>query len=225
MTSKSLKYWSKMWLETVGLSLGVALVIVVLQLGGSIDFSESVKEVVVAQLAMFPYYLFTVAAFVIALTCVGYCQVYFSTLVSMNATRKEAAFGILGVVAAVIGFVILITVVIWNVIPGAASSSGKKALLLFAGALFLTSALFLILAFVMVRWGKIGSIIFMMISVLIGAGAGFCAGMGVFGNLVDMIKGLLTKFDLWWTLAIGLGAYVLTGLFILVNTRKLEVRA
>lgn len=89
MTSKSLKYWSKMWLETVGLSLGVALVIVVLQLGGSIDFSESVKEVVVAQLAMFPYYLFTVAAFVIALTCVGYFQVYFSTLVSMNADRKS----------------------------------------------------------------------------------------------------------------------------------------
>ena len=224
MTKRSLKYWLVNWLETIGVSVGIALLVVLFQLGGSIDFTSGVKDAILIQISLFPYYLFAVAAFVIMMTSVGYFQVYFSTLVSMNATRKEVAGGILGVIAANIVTVILMTAIIWKIVPGDIASGGNKFLVLFAGILFLAAAVSLVIGLVIVKWGKVGGIIFMLVCVLCGACAGFFAASGMFGKLVDLIISLLLKFDLWWTLVAGLAAYALAGLFIIMCTRKMEVR-
>lgn len=224
MTAKRVNYWIVNWLQMIGLSVGFALVFGLLQMGGNVGLSDAWKEVMLVQISVFPYYLFVASAFVIMMIGMGFFQAYFSTLVSMNATRKEVAYGILGTVAAAVFAIVLMAAVIWKLVPGDISADGSSLLILFAGILFFTAAICLLVGFVVVKWGTIGGIIFFVFCVLIGGGAGFCAASGVMGDLKELVINLLTKFDLWWTLVIGVGAYVLIGWFIIMNTRKLEVR-
>lgn len=227
MTAKSFKYWVINWLQMLGITIGVSLLIVLLQLGGSIDFSQDIKVteiILMVQIGVFPYYMFFVSAFVIMMIGMGYFQVYFSTLVSMNVTRKEVAGGIIGTVAATIVAVIFIAAIIWKIVPGDIASDGYELLGLCAGILFLTAGVSLVIGLIVVKWGRIGGIIFFVMCVVIGGFAGGLAGSGLFDKALEMAKLFLLKYNFWWTMGIGLVVYVLSSVFIIVNTRKMEVR-
>lgn len=218
---KNLKFWGKNWLKTLGISAGTALLLSFFYGTGVSDFGNGeIKETMMLQINIYPYYLMIAGAFIILMVPINYYKTYFPLLVSMNCTRKEAARWIVFVVGAAVLSIVVVAAAVWKILPGEISSSGMQVLPLMAGALLIDGAVSLLLGCVNAKWGWIGTVAIVFISAAIGMLIGLtAAGMKwPFELLVGF------KFHFYIVTGIGVVLYLMSGIFSIMVTRKLEVR-
>lgn len=223
MTMKSIGFWGRLCMECLGLSAGGALVWLLFMRAGSGTLFRTEGEGLAGGFALYPYYLIMVGAVLAAVMGMSYFQVYLPVVLSMNATRKSIARGIVGCMTGIVVCVLLISLVVWYLVPGDISASGRRLLPLFTGALFLIAALGLLFGTVALRWGRIGTILAAIMCALAGAGAGMTVGLsekGIMEFVMDAAKG---EFKL--AAVGGVILYAAVGIFVSRSLRKVEVRA
>ncbi len=218
VSGRSLRFWGENWLETMGISLGAALVLMLFW--GFGKSYENMQEMA----AMYGYYLIAAGGFIVFLVGVTYYQTYFSLLVSMNATRKQVARDILINVAAMILGVTVLAALVWTVVPGELSEKGLELLPLLGGVLFIAAAFCVALGTIIAKWGKVGMIIFAVVCVLIGG----CAGSSVAflgGEILETLEKIKISESIFRIVAAaGVLLYAAAGIFSVTATRKTEVR-
>lgn len=219
---RKFKFWGSYWLECLGISAGAALIMIFMYGIGSSDPGHGgIGNMFMEELALYPYYLVITGAFIILIVTINYYQLYFSILVSMNCTRKQAAGEVLLATTATILGIAALAAALWLFLPGDIAADGIKILPLLAGLLFIDAALAVVMGIVTVRWGKIGMIIMVLVCTLAGGLAGAWTVLGD-ARLFDLIGNL--QFNFYAVLGIGIGLYLAAGVFSVAATRKLEVR-
>ncbi|MDO4305485.1 MAG: hypothetical protein Q4C77_01510 [Eubacteriales bacterium] len=223
MTMRSVKFWGRLCMECLGLSLGAALVWLLFVGAGSGELFGTAGEILAGVLSLYPYYLLIVGAVLTAVMGMTYFQVYFPVVLSMNATRKSIARGIVGCMAGLVVGLLLISSAVWRLVPGEISSSGWGLMPLFTGILFLIAALGLLLGAVAARWGKVGMIMAGIMCALVGAGAGMTVALSDKG-IIEFVTSIADG-DFKLLAAAGVVLYLAAGVFVSRSLRKLEVRA
>lgn len=220
-----LQFWCESWLETIALILAVAICIYLfLSFGKS---AGSAQDKLKEFLMIFPYYIMMTGMFGVFLVGIGYFQTYFQLLLSMNSTRKRILGNILVHLALMQLSILGIMGLIWKLVGGDAADAGISLLPFLTGSMFLAAACSVLLGTVMIRWGKIGMILFMLICTLIGGCAGVCAvsiSAEQVSKWVQMLIGMSESVLSCGVAAAGVIGYLLAGLFAAVMTRKIEVR-
>lgn len=222
----SLNFWGKNCLESIGISLaGAALLFLFFGMGRGIYKAGDGVEI----LALVPYYIFLAGGFCGLMLVVGYFQLYFPILISMNVTRKKIVGGILLCQIVMLAVLVGISGLIWRLIPGDISSGGLRILPMLIGILLLAAAFCIALGAVIVRWGKIGTVIFAALAALIGAAAGMSVAMlagsdSDFWMEIVKLSGTAEGGFVRIILAAGILFYAAAAIFSAVITRKVEAR-
>ncbi len=218
MWKRSVKYWSRNCLESIGVCMVASLVLMLFFAGGSIRFEDAFQFMCI----LYPFYLILTGALYLMIVSVSYFRSYLPMLISMNATRRRAVLGIILHQGIVLLLLLALSAFLWMV-PAGNEAGSAELLLAIAGGMLLTEALGILLGAVSARWGKIGGLITAILCMVTG---GLCgAGVALLGKekAGAMIIALLDS-STWWLLILGLTSYVLAGIFALVITRKIEVR-
>lgn len=226
MRMRNLKFWGSNFLQSMGIALGMTLVMLLFYGMGQ---NMSAKTRLLVGLGVLPYYLFMSGAISIMMIIIGYFQMIFSVLISMNATRSSVNKGIFFSEAAVIVTITALGALIWKVMPGDIASDGIKILPLLCGILFAMTGAGMILGAIIMKWGKFGAIIATIVFLAIGGvgGAGFA--LTVSSDMVKAFQVLGNIFAdgrtiVWTVLAAGVIIYIISGIFTALVTRKMEVR-
>lgn len=219
-----LKYWSIQVTEIVACSIGLAAAMMVLQM-----FTSNANAMLegVTWVFLSPVYLLIMGAITVMISGITVFQTYFPVLVSMNVTRKGAAGGIVLVQGVSSLVVLLLAAVIWSF---AAKLSGEDIggmMALSAGLFFMVAAVGILFGTVVIRWGKIGIFLMILIFMVVGAVVGVSVAM--FGNdrFLYMQKFLLEDAagnNFLPVLLAGALVYAASGVFAVFATRKAEVR-
>lgn len=216
MLMRSLKFWGQGALEGIGITVIAALAILLFLL------MSGTEKAIMPALSMC---MLGAGCVAVLLLVIGYFQVYISMLVSMNVTRKMVITGLLAsVTATVLGNVGMITLC-QILIPGKFSAENVGMITLSAVILFIVSAVSIILGGVMVKWGKVGSVLVGVISGIIGGcvGAGFVIAGEVdnepFAELFMLMGDNYTVFAV-----IGVIVYAAAAIFAAYAVKKMEVR-
>lgn len=219
-----LKYWSIQVTEIVACSIGLAAAMMVLQM-----FTSNANAMLegVTWVFLSPVYLLIMGAITVMISGITVFQTYFPVLVSMNVTRKGAAGGIVLVQGASSLVVLLLAAVIWSF---AAKLSGEDIggmMALSAGLFFMVAAVGILFGTVVIRWGKIGIFLMILIFMVVGAVAG--VSVATLGNdrFLHMQKFLLEDAagnNFLPVLLAGALVYAASGVFAVFATRKAEVR-
>lgn len=219
MVMRSLKFWGIYTIEGIGIAVGIGLLLYFYLL---LQMPEGLVKGFFENLALYPYYLLVAGSFYVMMYVMSCFQVYYSLLVSMNVTRKAVVLGIVASTGIVVAALSLIMWVIWKLVPGAVSRSGLGNFHLFSGILFLVTGVMLLLGAVIVKWGKIGTIVTMLIA---GIGGG-CMGASVAMMGEDMTEILLkiAEHNFVIVFVVGVAVFAAAGGFIMAVSRKLEVR-
>lgn len=218
MWKRSIKYWGRNCLECMGASMGFAFVMMLFFAGGSIRFEGAFQFICI----LYPFYLILAGGLYLMIGGVSYFRSYLPMLIAVNATRRRAVLGIIFHQGSLLLLLLALSAFLWMV-PGGNESGTAELLLAIAGGMLLTAALGILLGAVSARWGKIGGVITGILCMVTG---GLCgAGVALLGKekAGAMIIALLDSSS-WWLLILGLAGYILTGIFALVITRKIEVR-
>ena len=225
--SRTLSFWGRSCMEGLGISLagGAILLIFMAFVQG---FFESIDNISFL-LSLSPYYLLVSGGFCVLAMTIGYFQVYFPVLLSMNAIRKHITLGIFLFETGMIAALILLCALIWTVVPGDISQSGMKALPLLCGLLLTGAAFGTILGAVIARWGKIGVLIFIGFMFVIGGIGGALVAILCFTNIeflrhFSQITGNIELRFIWIILAVGIVLYAASGLISYLITKKAEAR-
>lgn len=211
----NLKFWSKFVLEGLGIAAGLALVFLVFQFFrlDTASFGELAS--------LYPFYLFIIGAFTVMLMVSGCFQTMFSVLMSMNVTRKALVTGMLLSEAAMILIINLAAFGIWQLFSSDIAEGGMKILPLMLGAMFAVSSIATVIGAAGLKWGKLGVVLSMGLYVILGAGLGFTfAVTGGNGSLMEVMAGL----ELEWASAVGVVLFLISGVFVYMSARKMEVR-
>lgn len=222
---KNVKFWGRNCLECLGLSAGAAFILTLfLGVGNREIGNGGIREMALMEFSLYPYYLIIAGAFAILIVTISYFQLYFSILLSVNVTRKSIAGGIWISTLAVILFILAAAGTLWAILPGDLSKSGIRILPLMAGVLFIEGALVIALGVVITKWGKTGMIILTVIGMVIG---GVCGAAAVLSGKITVkmqnLQGMV--FDFYPVLiVVGVVLYLLSGIFLVMGTRKLEAR-
>ena len=169
----NVKYWGRMWLEYMGAVMGIALALMLFFAGGRVIYpGDGINGIWKTICVFYPAYLVLSAFFIFSIGTISSFQTYLPVLVSLNATRRESVWGILGYNA---GGVMAITAVIalfW-MMPSSEVGNVTELLLLISGILLMFSGASVLMGAVVGRLGKKGVIIFII----------FCAVFGgIFGG-------------------------------------------
>lgn len=216
-------FWGKNVLVSFGCSLaGTLILFLFIWMGNA---GEQNFLVFAAQL--FPYYLFLVGFFVNALLGVSNVRTYFRMLLSMGATRKETTMGLLGSLAASNLSIMVFAWLIWQLVPGELSAAGLQIFALLSGILFVTAGLMAVCGAGFLRWGKVGAVVAGICGMMLGGSWGFLLSYSINEGMrefflirtADISQGICRT-----VLAVGLGIFLLGGLFAVYALRKTEVR-
>lgn len=220
MWKRSVKYWGRVCLECLGASMGLSLFFMfVLALAGEdLHFWGSFQSVCI----LYAFYLILAGELWLITGTVFYFRFNFPMLIFMNATRRWAVLGIVLHQAVLILILLALSSFIWMV-PGGNEAGTAELLLAIAGGMLLTGALGILLGAVSARWGKIGSLIAIILCMLTAALCGACTAFWGREKVGEMVIGLLDS-STWWLLILGAVSYVLASIFALAVTRKIEVR-
>lgn len=224
MKMRRIKFWITCCLQILGCSAGAALLWFLFMSAGTREYSGSIVGAFWDTLALYPYYLLMAGAFLTAMLGVNYFQVYYSILLSMNATRAHIAKGIIATMLGIPLGILFLAGVIWKLLPGDISFAGWNLMPLFIGALLAVSALFMTLGVVIFRWGKNGVIFMIIVGMLIGAGAGAVFALSG-SNLIVKFVTACSGGNFGMLAVAGILLYAAAGIFVTRATRKLEVRA
>lgn len=218
------KYWGKHYLENISIIFIVAILLMFFIATGAVEVSGGMSDLILESLGLLPYYLCFAASFSVLMVGVGYFQSYFPVLVSMNVTRKSVINGIMVCLLCVILTVLLISAMIWYFIPINDTKLNIQMLMLFGGIQFIAASFSLLGGYVIARWKKIGTIVMVCMSLLVGGSVG--ASVSIFGDvgIVELFTDLVEKFQFTWVLVLGMVVYLIVGIFIRLSTSKLEIR-
>lgn len=210
---RNIRFWGRATLEAIGIILIVAAGLFVLY-----SFGNGEKDL----LTKLPFYLYLGGGFSVMMMAIGYFQVYFSMLVSMNCKRTAVAAGILVSTFFLIVFVNGGAWLIWKVIGTVTAKSAIKIIPVLTGISFMTGAFSIMLGVIITRWGKIGTILLTAVCMIVGGlvGAGVIAIDGAFELML-----ILAEKGLWIVAVIGLVLYILAGIFAMLSVRKVEIRS
>lgn len=216
---RSIKFWGRNVAESMVIAIGTGLLLnffLVLQMNSG--FVSAVRDT----LAVYPYYLMLAGGFTAMMYVMAAFSNCYSLLVSMNVTRKLTAAGIVGSSGVLMFCVILMMWMIWSLAPGEIAEKSLQMMPLFAGILFAVIGILLLIGVVIVKWGKIGAIIM----IVIGAFGGGCFGAGISIMSEDIVATILklANIDFRIVTAAGAAIYVAAGAFVMIATRKMEVR-
>ncbi len=218
---RGIRFWGRNFLECLGLSLGIALVMNLFLGFGDINIGgQGIGGVLLEELPMLPFQLIAAGAIVIMMVTASYFQLYFSILLSMNSTRKAIAGSIWLTTALVVLALLAAAGVIWKLLPGEAAEAGMRILPLLGGGLFLESAAIIVIAVVAVRWKKAGVTILTICALVCGGCAG--AWMVLRKEALEVL--LRLSFHFYPVFAAGVVLYLMAGIFLRISTKKLEVR-
>lgn len=224
MKIRSLKFWGRLCAESLGIAIGISLVWLLFMGASSSEYPGDIGRALAELLPLYSYYLLMTGALVLIIMGITYFQVYFPVVLSMNATRKSIAVGILGCMLGIVAGVLLIAAGIWRLIPGEISASGWKLMPLFTGALLIMAAGGLFLGAVVGRWGKVGLIMAAVLFGLIGGGAGMSVALFDKNVILKLVQKFMNmEFHLF--AAAGIILFAAVSIFVLRATRKMEVRA
>ncbi|MEY8427205.1 hypothetical protein AALA00_05665 [Lachnospiraceae bacterium 46-15] len=224
MGKGSVKYWGRMWLEYTGVSMGIALALMVFLAGGRVIYpGDGINGTLQTICVLYPTYLVLSGIFILTIGTVSAFQTYLPILLSLNATRRGSVWGILGYNA---GCVLAITAVIalfW-LMPLSEVENVSELLLLILGILLMFGGVGVLMGAVVGRFGKKGMIISAIFCTVLGGG---------FGGMVavtakkpgSIFMELLMNFQPLWVLILGAGVYVLAGTAAMMLIRKMEARA
>lgn len=222
---RKVKFWGKNSLKCIAMSAGTALALYLINGVGSSEYSGSTEAVLMELIALYPYYLLVVGASLMMIICFSYFQTYFSILVSMNATRKSVVGGILASITVTGIVLLLISALIWKMMPGERARLGWKLLPLFTGLFFGMTAYVIVLNVVLGKWRSRGVLLMLLATIVIAAMIGFGAASN--GNIAEMqfvsLSGLAGG-NFQWVMILGMILYLMAGAFAAAATRKLEVR-
>lgn len=213
-TIANVKFWSQFALESLGLTVGVAVAMLIFYGIRNIGSLENM-------IAMLPYYLVIAGAFIIMITGIGCFQVTFSLLMSMNVTRKAVVWGILLSETAIAGCILLASMEIWHLVPSDISKGGIELFPLIGGVLFGGMSLISVLGVVIIRWGKIGFVLSVACYAIMGAGLGVSF---VSAGEHTAVLQRLTDHAYGGVLIAGVILYLLSSVFVFWATSKMEVR-
>lgn len=223
MTMRSIRFWGRLCLEYIGICAGGAIVWLLFMGAGSGDFFGTGNEGILSLAELYPHYLLLIGAVVVLIMGINNFQVYFPIVLSMNATRKSIAWGIVGCMAGTVLGIVFISAIIWGLVPGDVSSSGWKLMPLFTGVLFIIAAFSLLFGVAAIRWGKVGVIVVMIMCALAGAGIGMAVALSDKGILEFLDS--IADGDFKLLAAAGIVLYLAAGIFVAKAIRNLEVRA
>ncbi|MDD2959555.1 MAG: hypothetical protein PHR92_13720 [Lachnospiraceae bacterium] len=225
LVKRNLRYWSRTTLYNLMQTVLVSLVLVFFFVTGKSDFSGT-EGILETSAALYPYYLILTGALVIMSVTTAFFQTYFFIFISLNSSRRGAVLGVMASTGGVILVIVTIGWVLWNLVPGEISESGRTLLPLITGALLAVGAAAISMGAVNARWGKKGVIVTVLLSMVLGGTLGLTIAMGA-----DGIGGLLRKMMLsfagierYIVLLAGAVLYIAAGIFAMTITRKLEVR-
>lgn len=220
-----LKFWGKNLLEVIGMSALGAVILFVLVLLRD-------REVMAIAPAVLGSYVLIFGLFIVSLVSMTYFQVYFSVMVSLGCTRKNAVLQILGVTVVSAAILALISVTLLSLTAeiGALRWDGIFAAMFGVGLGF--SSLFVVLGVSSVRWGKIGVLIAMLLYAGFGAVFGFSVASSFAGDsLLTYLAGILAGISMrlradygLLILLIGAALYLISGIFAFFSMRQIEVR-
>lgn len=213
-------FWGENFWETVGIAAAGALGIGLVQAGKGV-FTGNAGEWLLLILQLYPYYLFLAGVFVLMMVIIGYFQLMISVMISMNATRRSVIRELWLNIAAVNLAYILIAALIWKLVPGDVSEGGFQLLPLLGGGTFMLSAVFLLFGGVAVRWGKVGKVIFVILSMSAGALIGFTVAVNP--DIAELVQ-TLPGNSFGWILGLGVIFYLAAGFFVRKMTARMEVR-
>lgn len=216
----NIRFWGKNALESIGISLAAAVVLLMLSGMRSVVYSEEGFWMVV--LSLFPYYLVLAGGFMVAMLVLSYFQTYFSVLLSMNVTRKEIVIGIMSSLALTMAGILVLAWGIWQICPGEIARDGRTLLPLLAAVFFLGAGVSVILGTVTLRWGKVGTIAMIVLCAVMGAFVGVWVSAGHDGS--EALIDLMMKLRFKGAFLASVLFYLLSGIFTRVFTRKVEVR-
>lgn len=218
-----LKYWGIQILELAGCSIAFAVAMMVLQL---LTSGSEIMDTMPLGL-LFPIYLLVIGAVTIMVFGISLFQVYFPTLVSLNVTRKSAAGSIVLAQGAASLVLMLLAAALWGIGAKKSGAETMGLLMLFTGIFFIIVALGILFGIVLIRWGKIGVILLVLI---------FAAAGGVLGFFVASVGGdVIVHMQSWLiedaagknffpVFGAGVLSYVISGVLAVFMTRKAEVR-
>lgn len=216
------RFWGKIWLICIGTAAAAALVLI---LFAGLQYSDAsdVKGMITTELSVFPYYLFVSGMFVLMVVTVNYFQQYFSVLLSMNCTRRSIAGGIaltnLAVILTICGFSALIC----RLLPGDVTESTVPLLPLLTGVLLIECAVIMAIGITILRWGKLGIIILVILGLVTG---GFCGMLFALNSYAyEWLMELGSQLNFYPVLWAGLGLYIIAAVLVRWMTRGAEVRA
>lgn len=216
---RSVKFWGRSVAESIVIAIGTGLLMnlfLVIQMNSG--FLPAFRDTLV----LYPYYLMLAGGFTAMMYVMGAFANCYSLLVSMNVTRKMTAAGIVGSTGVLTFCMILMMWMIWSLTPGEISEKSLRMMPLFAGILFAVVGVMLLVGVVIVKWGKIGAIIMIVIA----AFGGGCIGAGITIMSEDIITTILKLANMDFRIATvaGVMIYAAAGAFVVIATRKMEVR-
>lgn len=225
--SRNIKFWGRSCMEGLGISLAGGIILLILMAFGQ-GFFESVNNISFL-FSLSPYYILVSGGFCILAMTVGYFQIYFPVLLSMNSTRKHITRGIILCETGMIAGLLCLSALIWTVVPGDISQSGMKILPLLCGMLLTGAAFGTILGAIIARWGKIGVLIFIGFMFVIGGIGGALVAILCFTNMeflqrFSQITGNMELRFIWIILAVGIILYAVSGLISYLITKKAEAK-
>lgn len=224
MKIRSLKFWGRLCAESLGIAIGISMVWLLFMGLSSGEYAGDIGRTLAEWLPLYCYYLLMTGALVLMIMGITYFQVYFPVVLSMNATRKSIAIGILGCMLGIAAGVLLLSAIIWRLVPGEISASGWKLMPLFIGALLSIAAFGLILGVAVGRWGKAGLIMTGVLFGLIGGGAGMSVALFNKSVIMELVNNFMNRN--FHPLAVaGIILFAAVSLLVLRATRKMEVRA
>lgn len=219
MGKRSVKYWGRMCLEYTGVSMGIALALMVFLAGGQVIYPGDGQTIC----ALYPTYLVLSGIFVLTIGTMTSFQTYLPVLISLNATRRGSVWGILGYNAGCVLAITAVIALLW-LMPSSGVENAAGLLLLILGILLMFGGAGVMMGAVVGRFGKKGVIISVIFCTVLG---------GIFGGMVAIAAGkpgsflldFLMNFQPLWAFILGMGVYVLAGAAAMMLVRKMEARA
>ncbi len=166
---RNLRFWSRYAWEGTYVELAVAAAVAFISILGADQFEWQNLAAVV------PYYLLIAGVLCNIMVNLGCQQVYLPLLISFGETRKNVFLGYQYARFLIVSVMVLLSAVIWLLVPGEVSTSGLKSLLSIFLILVSATCLGSILGTVWAKWKWVAIIVIVIV----------CGGFGgVFGFMV-----------------------------------------
>lgn len=221
MGRRNIKYWGRMCLEYTGVSMGIALALLVFLAGGWLMPQEGGIQQGIC--VLYPVYLVLSGIFVLAIGAITNFQTYMPVLISLNATRKESLLGVLGYTAGCAAAITGVIAVVW-MMPSSEVENVPELLAAVMGILLIFGSIGVLAGAVAGRFGKKGKVFTIIFCAVCGGGFGGTAS-ALPQKSDNALLEFLMNFRPLWALALGVVLYLLAGAAAMMLIRKIEARA